>query len=58
MPIEIYNDYIHHQLILTYGDVKRTLDFKSSDKQLEDLKNEMISEHRLIQIEKILNNNA
>lgn len=53
----IGEDNLNHRWILKYGDVERYVDYKQSEDVIKDIMNEMIEEHRELQIKKILTNN-
>lgn len=52
-----YSDIGNHQWVLKYGDIERCVDFTKSDDYVKTIMNEMIAEHRDIQLEKLLNYN-
>lgn len=51
----VENDYANHQWILSYGEVKRVIDFLKSEDDILKVKQEMIAEHRDNQLKKLIN---
>lgn len=51
----VENDYVNHQWILSYGEVTRVIDFFKSEETILKVMQEMIAEHRDIQLKKLIN---